>query len=149
MSSTPSAEDARKALLGKRFGAALIDGLVCFVLMFALGVIHPLVGVLGAGIYILIKDGLNLPFMNQRSFGKTILGVRPVRLVGGDMDIQTSALRNWPLAVPLLFDLISGGLIYAILSIVAFVCVGGELVLTLTQRNGRRFGDQLAGTEVR
>lgn len=143
----PLTEDARKTLLGKRFTAALIDAFVAGVILALVSIIHHRLGALACGLYILTKDGL--PFMGQRSFGKKVLGIQAVPLSGGEMDLKTSAMRNWPLALPSLTVVLSGGFIYAILSVVAFLAVLGEIVLTVTQSNGRRFGDQMADTEVR
>jgi len=153
MSNTPSpppaTEDERKALLGKRFTAALIDGFVCLVIVAALGIIHQRIGALGGALYILAKDGLDLPFMKGRSFGKQVLKIHPVPLSGGSMDLAASASRNITLALPSIAFVVSGGFIYFILSIICFVIVAGELYLVVTRFNGQRIGDQLANTEVR
>lgn len=145
----PVTEDARKILLGKRFAAALIDGFICLVIVAAFGIIHQRIGALAGALYILVKDGLSLPFMKGRSFGKHVLKIQPVPLSGGDMDLPTSATRNFTLALPSIAFVISGGFIYFILSIIGFAAVVGELFLAFTRFNGQRFGDQLANTEVR
>ncbi|MDA7613696.1 RDD family protein [Verrucomicrobiales bacterium] len=145
----PINEDARKTLLGKRFTAALIDGFICLVIVAAFGIIHQRIGALAGALYILAKDGLNLPFMKGRSFGKHVLKIQPVSLSGGSMDLSTSASRNITLALPSIAFVISGGFIYFILSIICFAVVAGELFLVVTRFNGQRFGDQLANTEVR
>lgn len=145
----PINEDGRKALLGKRFAAALIDGLICLVIVAAFGIIHQRLGALAGALYILAKDGLNLPFMKGRSFGKQVLKIQPVPLDGGEMDLQRSASRNITLALPNVAFVLSGGLIYFVLSIICFAAVAGEIFLAFTRTSGQRFGDQLANTEVR
>ncbi len=47
----PANEDARKSLLGKRFAAALVDGLIGGGLILALGAFHPALGSLGCALY--------------------------------------------------------------------------------------------------
>lgn len=145
----PSTEDERKTLLGKRFTAALIDAVIGGVILALVSIVHPSLGALACCLYILIKDGLNLPLMTQRSFGKHVLSIQPVPLSGGEMDLKTSAMRNWPLALPTFTAMLPGGLIYAILSAVALLAVLGEIFLAFTQSDGRRIGDQIADTEVR
>ena len=145
----PVNEEARKTLLGKRFTAALIDGFVCLVAVAAFGILHQRIGALAGALYILAKDGLDLPFMKGRSFGKQVLKIQPVPLAGGSMDLATSASRNITLALPSIAFVISGGFIYFILSIICFAIIAGELFLVVTRFNGQRIGDQLANTEVR
>jgi uncharacterized RDD family membrane protein YckC len=136
-----------KADLTKRFIAALIDGVIGGLLSYAVGSILPLVGgILGAA-YILLKDGLELEFMDKRSLGKKLMKLRPVRLDGNAMDMNTSISRNWPLAIgslvsiiPLL-GLILGPLVGSIFGLI-------ELILVVTDPEGRRLGDKMAGTKV-
>ena len=142
-------EDARKTLLGKRFAAALIDGTIGIVILFAAGIASTHLGALLCSLYILFKDGWHIAPLKGRSFGKTVLKIQPIRLDGGIMDLKTSALRNWTLALPSFFDAIASGWFYGILSIIGFVAIAGELFLTLTQHHGRRFGDHVAHTEIR
>jgi uncharacterized RDD family membrane protein YckC len=143
---TPTAT-AAKADLTKRFIAALIDGVINGLLSFLVGLAIPFVGgILGAA-YVLLKDGLDVEFMDKRSIGKKLMKLRPIRLDGGMMDINTSIMRNWPLAIGSIISIIPilgwvlGPLIAAVFSIV-------ELVLVLTDPEGRRLGDKLAGTKV-
>ncbi len=146
----PANEDARKTLLGKRFAAALVDGLVCAVIIGTLGFwVHHALGSLGSALYILFKDGFSSGLMNGRSFGKMVFHLRPVRLSGGPMDLKASALRNWTLALPSFFSAIGAGTVFWLFSLIGAVVVIGEIVLVVTQAHGRRFGDQLADTEIR
>jgi uncharacterized RDD family membrane protein YckC len=137
-----SAPTATKADLVKRFVAALIDN----VLASLVGFIPVVGGIVGAA-YILLKDGLELEFMDKRSLGKKLMKLRPVRLDGGSMDITTSIQRNWPLAIGSVLSIIPFlGWIAAI--IIAPIIAIIELVLVLTDPEGRRLGDKLAGTKV-
>ncbi|MFT4638740.1 MAG: putative RDD family membrane protein YckC [Verrucomicrobiales bacterium] len=145
----PTTHDGRQTLLGKRFTAGLIDGAVGLVILWVLGVISPTVGWLGCAAYILLKDGADWAFMKQRSIGKKVMKLRPVRLSGEAMDLQTSAKRNWPLALPALFFAIGGGDVSALFSLIGFAAVAGEIYLTVKRPHGLRFGDQVAETEVR
>jgi uncharacterized RDD family membrane protein YckC len=144
---TASAPTAAKADLTKRFVAALIDGIIGAVLSFLLGLAIPFIGgILGAA-YILLKDGLNLEFMDKRSIGKKLMKLRPVRLDGGVMDINTSVMRNWPLAVGSVISIIPIlGWIFGPLAALAFGLI--ELVLVLTDAEGKRLGDKFASTKV-
>jgi uncharacterized RDD family membrane protein YckC len=140
---TPStAQTATKADLVKRFIAALIDN----VLVALVGAIPIVGGIVGAA-YILLKDGLDFEFMDKRSLGKKLMKLRPVRLDGGSMDITTSIQRNWPLAIGSVLAIIPilGWLIAVPVALVIGII---ELVLVLTDPEGRRLGDKLAGTKV-
>lgn len=151
-----------KADLGKRFVAVLIDGLIAGAIGLVLGLggrgllygVGTLVGVA----YILLRDGMALDFMNGRSIGKKVMKLRPIRLDGGAMDINTSVRRNWPLAVGNLIwgvAAVFGGLgIYLFAGLLAIIAWLGSLlglvegILVLTDSEGRRIGDKFAGTKV-
>jgi uncharacterized RDD family membrane protein YckC len=137
-----STTSATKADLVKRFIAALIDN----VLAALVGAIPVVGGIVGAA-YILLKDGLDIEFMDKRSLGKKLMKLRPVRLDGGNMDITTSIQRNWPLAIGSILAIIPilGWIIAVPVALVIGVI---ELVLVLTDPEGRRLGDKLAGTKV-
>ncbi len=137
-----SSQTITKADLTKRFIAALIDN----VLASLVGFIPVVGGIVGAA-YILLKDGLELEFMDKRSIGKKLMKLRPVRLDGGSMDIMTSIQRNWPLAIGSVLSIIPilGWLIAVPVALVIGII---ELVLVLTDPEGRRLGDRLAGTKV-
>jgi uncharacterized RDD family membrane protein YckC len=139
---TPSPTTTAKADLTKRFIAALIDNVLAS-LVSAIPVVG---GIVGAA-YILVKDGLDFEFMDKRSLGKKLMKLRPVRLDGQAMDLNTSIRRNWPLAIGSILSIIP--LLGWIIAIPVSLVIGIiELVLVLTDAEGRRMGDKLAGTKV-
>jgi uncharacterized RDD family membrane protein YckC len=140
--STPVTATAAKADLTKRFIAALIDNVLAS-LVSAIPVVG---GIVGAA-YILLKDGLDFEFMDKRSLGKKLMKLRPVRLDGAPMDINTSLMRNWPLAIGSVLSIIP--ILGWIIAVPVALIIGViELVLVLTDPEGRRLGDKLAGTKV-
>ncbi len=74
--------------------------------------------------------------MNGRSFGKQIFNLKIVVLTGGRMTPRRSAQRNWPLALPTLFTAIGGGTVYWLFSMIGFLIVVTEIVLTLRNATG-------------
>ena len=44
----------------------------------------------------LVRDVLDVEFMDHRSLGKKLLKLRPVTLDGAPLHIVTSVKRNWP-----------------------------------------------------
>jgi uncharacterized RDD family membrane protein YckC len=137
----------QKADLGKRFLAALIDAVLTIVVGFV-----PLVGGLVSSAYWLVRDGLELDFMDHRSIGKKVMKLRPVTLDGTPVDIMVSVKRNWMFALGgvaqlLIFTVI--GIILAIPLVVAAFLLGLlEIILVLTDDEGRRLGDKIANTMV-
>ena len=147
---------AVKADLGKRFIAALIDAIPAIIVSFIFGLIPFIGGIIGgllAGGWWLVRDGLDLDFADKRSLGKKMMKLRPVRLDGQPMDMATSIKRNLPLAaycvgfflwiVPILGHILSIP-VFIIGSVICLI----EAVLVLTDAEGRRWGDKLAGTRV-
>jgi uncharacterized RDD family membrane protein YckC len=139
---------AAKADLAKRFIAALIDGLLAG----GVSLIPFIGGIIGAA-YILVRDGLEVDFMDRRSIGKKLIKLRPVRLDGQPMDPATSVKRNLPLcigAVGAIFMIIPilGWIIAILLGLTGLVVAVIEAVLVLTDSEGRRMGDKFAGTKV-
>ena len=63
---------SRKASLLKRFLALLIDGILAGVISALLGI----VGTIAGAAYLLVRDGLDLGFMDLRSIGKKIMKLR-------------------------------------------------------------------------
>lgn len=131
-----------------RFLAMLIDGVVAMALSLV-----PVVGGIAGAAYFVVRDGLTLDFMNERSIGKHVMGLRVVRLNGAPMDIETSVRRNWMWGI----GAITGALAYIpILGwiLIPFVALAGigiglyEGYRVLTDPDGRRWGDQLAQTKV-
>jgi uncharacterized RDD family membrane protein YckC len=137
-----------KADLAARFFAALIDVALGVVVSFI-----PAVGGLLAAAYWLVRDGLDLDFMDGRSLGKKVLKLRPVRLNGQPMDLATSMKRNWMFALGgvvsfLLFIPIIGWLLIIPVTLAALALGIVELVLVVTDPEGRRIGDRMAGTRL-
>ena len=139
---------AAKADLSKRIIAVVIDAVVAFVV----GMI-PLVGGLIGAAYWLVRDGLEVEFLDRRSLGKKLMKLRPVRLDGQPMDIATSVKRNWMFSLGgivqlLMFIPILGWLMIIPVAIVAMILGLIELYKVLTDPQGRRMGDSMADTMV-
>jgi uncharacterized RDD family membrane protein YckC len=137
-----------KADLSKRLLAGLIDGVLC-----ALVSLVPVLGGLVGAVYVVVRDGIDVEFMKRRSIGKQVMKVRPVRLDGQPMDLATSVKRNFPfmvglLGLPFLIIPILGWGIAMLLGVVQLAIGIIELVLVLTDPEGRRMGDKFAGTKV-
>lgn len=147
-SSPPPAAPA-KADLGKRVVAAIIDGVISGVL----GMAIPMVGgILGAA-YMLLRDGLEFDFMNHRSIGKHVMKLHLVSLDGQPLDIGTSIKRNWMFSlgaiIPLLlFIPVLGWIAIPFVALASVVLGVIELVLVITDPEGRRIGDKMANTRV-
>jgi uncharacterized RDD family membrane protein YckC len=140
---------ARKADLGKRFLAHLIDSMAAGLAGAAVGFFFPALGGLISAGYFLVRDGLELQFMDRRSLGKHLMKLRPVRLDGAPMDIETSMRRNWMFAVAGLVQasfLLS--FLVPVVSVAATAITVYEVYRVLTDEEGRRWGDELAGTMV-
>ncbi len=131
-----------KADLGKRFFAALIDGALAGIVSFV-----PVIGGLIGAAYMLVRDGLDVDFMDGRSIGKKIMKLRPVRISGEMMDIGTSVKRNLPFAIgPVIMIIpILGWLVGPVVALAIGLV---EAILVLTDAEGRRVGDKLAETMV-
>ncbi len=147
---SPAAEDVAsvpKADIGKRFIAAVIDAVIAVFVGFI-----PFIGGLIATAYWLVRDGLDVEFMDHRSLGKKIMKLRPVTLDGAPVDIMTSMKRNWMFAlggVAQLFASTIIGLIIALPLLVLVVVIAVvEIVLVLSDSEGRRLGDKIANTKV-
>ena len=137
-----------KADIGKRMVAVLIDSAIAFVIWMVIPAIGSLVG----AAYILLRDGMEFDFMNHRSVGKHVMKLRLVSVDGSSPDLMTSVKRNWMFALGLLQPF----LIYTIVGIMLLPFLGlatlgltiTELVLVLTDTDGRRLGDKIAGTRI-
>lgn len=137
-----------KADLGKRLIAMIIDAAISAVI----GLIPVVGGLIGAA-YMLLRDGLSYEIMDHRSIGKKIMKLRPVALDGGTVDISRSVKRNWMFALGALtqaFILIPvlGWVLIPIIGLAALIIGIIEIVLVLTDEEGRRWGDRLANTKV-
>jgi uncharacterized RDD family membrane protein YckC len=137
-----------KADTGKRVVAAVIDCIVAAILNAV-----PAIGGLVAAAYWLLRDGLDISFMDRRSVGKKVMKLRPIRLDGRPMDIETSARRNWMFALGgliwfLKYIFILGWLLIGPVLLAAIVLGVYELYRVITDPQGRRLGDVMAGTKV-
>lgn len=146
--SPAAAATAAKPDIGKRAIAAIIDGAIAG----AVGLVPVVGGIVGA-LYILLRDGFEYEFMDGRSIGKKLMKLRPVRLDGGKMDLQTSGRRNWPVALGSLASVlvivpVLGWILFPLVIIAAGILGIIEIVSVLTSADGRRWGDKLAGTKV-
>jgi uncharacterized RDD family membrane protein YckC len=125
-----------KAQILNRGIAKLID---LFIVAAACQILVP-VGFLGGLAYILIADG----FSGGRSIGKRLIGLQTVlpgrRETAG---FRESIIRNLPFAVAqVAFAVPYVGWLISV-AIIAF-----EAVLIIGNEQGRRFGDEVAGTQV-
>jgi hypothetical protein len=125
-----------KAQVLNRFIAKLID---LFIVASAASLIDP-VGFLAGLAYILVGDG----FAGGRSIGKRLIGLQTIlpdtRVTAG---FRESIIRNIPFAVAQMAFMVPyvGWILSAV--IIAF-----EAVLIIGNEQGRRIGDELAGTQV-
>jgi uncharacterized RDD family membrane protein YckC len=137
-----------KADLTRRIIAGVIDAAITMVV----GFIPWLGGLLATG-YWLVRDGLDLEFMDHRSIGKKLMKLRPVTADGQPTEMVASVKRNWPLAFGgvaqlLLFIPIIGWILLIPVVFIAFAVGIVEVVLVITDSEGRRLGDRFAGTRV-
>jgi uncharacterized RDD family membrane protein YckC len=125
-----------KAQVLNRFIAKLID---LFLVAAAMEVVAP-VGFLAGLAYILVADG----FAGGRSIGKRLIGLQTIlpdtRESAG---FRESIIRNIPFAV--------AQIVFAVPYVgwlVSAAVVGFEAILIIGNEQGRRIGDELAGTQV-
>ena len=139
-----AARDAPKADVGKRFIAYIIDAVIAMVL----GFVPTVGGILGAA-YFIVRDGLDFDFMKQRSLGKKLMKLRPVRLDGQAMDLEASFKRNWMFGLGALGAVPFVGWLLSLIVILPALAIGlYELYRVFTDPEGRRWGDDLATTKV-
>ena len=133
--------------IGKRAVAFVIDAVIAVVV----GLV-PVAGGIAATAYWLLRDGMDLEFMDHRSIGKKVMKLRPVTLDGQPLDMVASMKRNWMWGLgglTQLFAMTFIGLVIAIpLGLIALVIGIIEIVLVFTDAEGRRIGDKMAGTRV-
>lgn len=130
-----------------RFLAAVIDNVVAWV-----PVVIPVIGAILSVLYLLFKDGIMYQLTKDnnwknRSIGKKLLNLEVVTLDGKDVDLTISAKRNIPLTIGSLIMIIPliGWLIGPV---VAVIVAGVELIVFITDKDGRRLGDKFANTMV-
>ncbi len=138
----------------KRFLAQFIDGILAGVVFWVLiigtglSTLGYILGILAAGGYFLVRDGLNVDFMKGRSLGKKIMKLRPVRLDGKAMDLETSVKRNWMFGAIYIGSLPFLGVLGTLINLGVLVVILYECYKVLTDAQARRWGDELAGTKV-
>lgn len=148
-SAVPGAPTPEKST---RLGAALIDGVIAFILTAFLGGLPLLGGVVGAA-YLVVRDGLELGPIRYRSVGKHLMGLSVVRLDGKPLSLETSVLRNWMFGLGALAGILTavplvGGLIAPLASIGGLALILYEVYAVFTDPSGRRWGDRLGHTKV-
>ena len=137
----------QKAETFPRILAFMIDGLIAWVPVFI-----PFLGAIFGSLYLLFKDGLMYQITKKdewknKSIGKKIMNIEIVSLDEQLIDLSISAKRNLPLtignfiAIIPLVGWVIGPTIALILAVV-------ELILFLTDEDGRRLGDKWAKTQV-
>jgi uncharacterized RDD family membrane protein YckC len=144
--SKPKAGD--KADIGKRFVAGLIDAAIAIVIGFI-----PIIGGIISAAYWLLRDGMDFDFMKKRSLGKKVMKLRPVTLDNSPVDMVVSIKRNWMFALGgivqlLMFIPVVGWALIPVVGVIALILVIIEIILVLTDPEGRRMGDKIANTKV-
>jgi len=136
-----------KADIFRRFIAYLIDAVIASVLIYV-----PILGGIVSTVYMLTKDVIAYeitknPDFKNKSIGKKLMGLEVASLEGKDMNWEISIRRNLPLAIGSVCSIVPiiGWIIGAILGFIMSIV---EIILVLTDSNGRRFGDRLASTQV-
>ena len=119
-SSTP---DLKRAEVGSRVVAYLIDGVITFALSLV-----PYIGWAAGLAYFITRD--SLPFIDGQSIGKKAMGIRAVSAAGEPLTNNwgPGIIRNLVMMIPL-FPLI-------------------ELIVLTSNKEGLRLGDQWAKTQV-
>jgi uncharacterized RDD family membrane protein YckC len=132
----------------KRIVAVIIDAVLAVIV----GII-PWVGGLVSAAYWVVRDGLELEFMDNRSVGKKLMKLRPVTADGRRPDMMASIKRNWMFGIGgiiwiLMYIPLIGWLLIIPVSLIALAIGIIEIVKVLTDEEGRRFGDVWADTKV-
>ncbi len=137
----------KKADFLPRFLAALIDGVIAWI-----PVVIPVIGAIVSAAYLLCKDGIMYQITKDdnwknKSIGKKVLNLEVSCLDGGDVDLMISAKRNIPLTIGSFIAIIPllGWIVGPALAVIAAMI---ELVMVITDKDGRRLGDRWANTMV-
>jgi uncharacterized RDD family membrane protein YckC len=143
---------ASQPFVVRRILAKLIDfvlvGVVYWLIVMVLGAgAGPLVGAIVAAAYFFVCDGLDVDFMRRQSIGKKLIGLRVQRLGGLSMNVEASARRNWVFAL-VWFVEPAGPLLTLLLLLLLVIIFIYETYEVIIRSDGRRWGDQLAGTRV-
>lgn len=133
----------RQVSVFSRFAAKGIDLLILVAVYVLVQVISFPLAVLVTGAFAAIQDG----FGSGQSIGKKIMGLRVVDdMTGIACSYRNSFLRNFPLAVAILFG--SLPVLWALLILLVLPVVGLEVYLLFTLESGVRLGDVLGNTLV-
>lgn len=155
-----------KAPLVPRIIAAIIDGIIGTIAAVIVGIVLGIVGGfisvtiagvlagVGGGLVSAAWMGIRDSVMQGRSPGKKFLGLTIVGPGGKPVTREISIKRNMPFivtglgsAVGALLGLVMG-LLNTIVSLACLAIVVYELYLVVTDKNGLRWGDKSAGTQV-
>ncbi|MFB6274195.1 MAG: RDD family protein [Salinibacter sp.] len=136
----------------QRFTAALLDGIIATGLTAFLGGLPLLAGIVG-GVYLVVRDGLEIGPLHFRSVGKYMMGLDLERLDGAPVTLETSVQRNWMLGVSSVAGVfvavpIVGGALASLLSFVGLGLILLEVYNVATDPAGRRWGDRFGNTRV-
>ncbi len=107
-------------------------------------------GGLAASVYFLVSDGLDVDFMRRRSLGKRVMGLTVECIDGTRCTLAGSVQRNWMFTVIFFaqaFTFVAPA-VSVLIVLAALGLVGYETYWIVTNPNGIRWGDDLAGTEV-
>jgi uncharacterized RDD family membrane protein YckC len=132
---------AAKADAPRRLAAAAIDGLLALALYRV-----PYVGPPLAALYLLLRDGVELPVVERRSVGKKLVGLRVIRQDGRETDVSSAVVRNLTIAVAPVLPLVP--VVGWIAPYVWFLVAVVEVVMYFSDGEGQRLGDRMAGTHV-
>ncbi|MFN2341294.1 MAG: RDD family protein [Halanaerobium sp.] len=137
----------QKAEVFPRFLAFMIDGLIAWIPVFI-----PFLGAIFGSLYLLFKDGLMYQITKKdewknKSIGKKIMNIEIISLDEQVIDLSISAKRNLPLTIGNFIAIIPviGWVIGPILALVLALV---ELIIFMTDEDGRRLGDKWAKTQV-
>jgi uncharacterized RDD family membrane protein YckC len=129
-------EEQRSAGLLLRTAAKILD----FILIAAVMEIIPRTGFYAGLAYLLLGDG----FFDGRSIGKKLIGIKVVSVrTNAPCTFRDSIVRNSTLAIGYIFWLMPwiGWIVFFLISVL-------EFTLILGSKDGRRLGDEIAGTVV-
>jgi len=137
----------QKAEVFPRILAFMIDSLIAWVPVFI-----PFLGAIFGSLYLLFKDGLMYQITKKdewknKSIGKKLMNIEIISLDEQVIDLSISAKRNLPLTIGNFIAIIPviGWVIGPILALVLALV---ELIIFLTDEDGRRLGDKWANTKV-
>lgn len=140
-----------KADVFRRILAYVIDAVIAAILAVITAVLLPPLAPLASALYLLFKDGLMFAITKQdawknKSPGKRLLNLEIVSDTGATIDLFLSAKRNLPLVIGALLELT---FLASFITAIAGTVIGlVELYFVITDRYGRRLGDQWAHTQV-